>query len=56
MVSTAAFSYEYSPAMFINELTTILVFEQSSLTRNGQLEEFVFIFQYEGLDRIQSQR
>ena len=39
---TAAFSYQHTPAIFRNKLTTLLVFEQSSLARNGQLEEFVF--------------
>ena len=33
-----------TPAIFRNKLTTLLVFEQSSLARNGQLEEFIYIF------------
>ena len=33
-----------TPVIFRNELTTLLVFEQSSLARNGQLEEFIYIF------------
>ena len=39
---TAAFSYEYTPAIFRNKLPTLLVYEQSSLARNGQLEELFF--------------
>ena len=32
-----------TPAIFRNKLTTFLVFEQSSLARNGQLDECVNI-------------
>ena len=39
---TAAFSYQRTTTIFINKLITLLVFEQSSLARHGQLEEFVF--------------
>ena len=34
----------YTSAVFRNKLTTFLLFEQSSLARNGQLEEFVYIY------------
>ena len=40
---TGAFTYQYTPAIFINKLTTFLVFEQSSLARNRPLDEFVYI-------------
>ena len=40
---TGAFSYSYTPAIFRNKLTTLLVVEQSSQARNGQLKEFVYI-------------
>ena len=33
----------YTPAIFGNKITTILVFDSSSLARNGQLDEFVYI-------------
>ena len=33
-----------TPSILRNKLTTLLVFEQSSVVRNGQLEEFVHIF------------
>ena len=39
---TGAFTYQYTPAIFTNKLTTFLVFDQSSLTRNRQLDEFVY--------------
>ena len=37
---TAAFSFQYTPAIFRNKLTNFLVFEQSSLARNEQMDEF----------------
>ena len=40
---TAAFTYLYSPAIFRNKLTTLIVFKQSSLTRSGQQGEFIYI-------------
>ena len=35
--------FTYTPVIFRNKLTTFLVFEQSSLARNRQLDEFVHI-------------
>ena len=42
-VITGAFTFKYTPAIFRNKLTTFLVFEQSLLARNRQLDEFVYI-------------
>ena len=45
---TAAFSYLDTPAIFRNKLTSLFIFEQSSLARNGQLEElFIYFVKYE---------
>ena len=41
IIYTGVFSYQYAPAIFRNKLTTLLAFEQSSLARNRQLDEFV---------------
>ena len=42
-----SYMYLYTPVIFRNKLTTLLVFEPSSLARNGQLNDFVCVMCYE---------